>query len=231
MDNGAAELKRIVSKNLAALRQQAGMTQLALGEKLCYSDKAISKWERGDAVPDAYVLKQMSELFHVSVDYLLTEHTGAPEEPVLRPEPEPTLLSAAEDQEKRSNQRSIVAISLIGVWMLALLLFLIFWMLDLIVWQIFLYTVPVSLIVALVLNSIWCVPARRRVTNFVIISILVWSLLLCIALSLPVAFPRSLSLLILGIPAQVILVLCLRLKQHPRRSTEKLKQLQTADKS
>ena len=51
------------------------MTQDELGEKLNYSDKAISKWERGDGIPDAFVLKKMSELFGVTVDYILSEHT------------------------------------------------------------------------------------------------------------------------------------------------------------
>ena len=64
MDN----LKNIVSKNIIYLRKLNQMTQFELGKKLNYSDKAISKWERGEAIPDAYILKQMSELFHVSVD-------------------------------------------------------------------------------------------------------------------------------------------------------------------
>lgn len=64
MDIGA--LKKIVAANIAALRTANRMTQLELGEKLNYSDKAISRWERGDAVPDAGVLLQMSRLFGVT---------------------------------------------------------------------------------------------------------------------------------------------------------------------
>ena len=47
------------------------MTQAELGQRLNYSDKSISKWERGEAIPDAFVLTQMAELFGVTVDYLL----------------------------------------------------------------------------------------------------------------------------------------------------------------
>ena len=71
MDNN---FKMIVAQNIFYLRTQNQMTQLELGEKLNYSDKAISKWERGDGIPDAFVLKKMSELFGVTVDYILTEH-------------------------------------------------------------------------------------------------------------------------------------------------------------
>ena len=50
------ELKKIVAANLTALRTAKGMTQLELGEMISYSDKAISKWERGESIPDAFVL-------------------------------------------------------------------------------------------------------------------------------------------------------------------------------
>ena len=66
------ELKLIFASNLIRLRTAAGMTQAELGEQLNYSDKSISKWERGEAIPDAAVLKRMSEIFGVTVDYLLT---------------------------------------------------------------------------------------------------------------------------------------------------------------
>ena len=68
------ELKLIFASNLIRLRTAAGMTQAELGEQLNYSDKSISKWERGEAIPDAAVLKRMSEIFGVTVDYLLDEH-------------------------------------------------------------------------------------------------------------------------------------------------------------
>ena len=68
------ELKLVTAGNLINLRTGAGMTQAELGAKLNYSDKSISKWERGEAIPDAYVLTQMADLFGVSVDYILSSH-------------------------------------------------------------------------------------------------------------------------------------------------------------
>ena len=65
------DLKVIPASNIINLRTAKGMTQAELGELLSYSDKSVSKWERAEAVPDAYVLKKMSEIFGVSVYYIL----------------------------------------------------------------------------------------------------------------------------------------------------------------
>ena len=56
------DLKDIIAHNLVRLRQQAGLTQLKLAEKLNYSDKAVSKWEMGESIPDILVLIQLAEL-------------------------------------------------------------------------------------------------------------------------------------------------------------------------
>ena len=72
MDPG--ELKLTSASNIINLRTAAGLTQAELGAKLNYSDKTISKWERGEAIPDAYVLTQLAEIFGVTVDYLLSSH-------------------------------------------------------------------------------------------------------------------------------------------------------------
>ena len=98
------ELKLIFASNLIRLRTAAGMTQAELGEQLNYSDKSISKWERGEAIPDAAVLKRMSEIFGVTVDYLLDEHDA------WQPAPDPA------DVRDRSHA-SIIQVALTGpVW-------------------------------------------------------------------------------------------------------------------
>ena len=65
-------IKQIVAKNIADLRRASGLTQMEFAEKLNYSDKAVSKWERGDSLPDVAVLKQIADLFQVTLDYLVT---------------------------------------------------------------------------------------------------------------------------------------------------------------
>ena len=65
------ELEKTVAANITELRKSRQLTQLELAEKLNYSDKTISKWERGDGLPDLKTICRMAEIFGVSVDYLI----------------------------------------------------------------------------------------------------------------------------------------------------------------
>ena len=67
-------LRENIAKNISDLRKKNNWTQAELAERLNYSDKAISKWERGESVPDIEVMYQMASLLNVSVDYLCSEH-------------------------------------------------------------------------------------------------------------------------------------------------------------
>ena len=134
------ELKLIFASNLIRLRTAAGMTQAELGEQLNYSDKSISKWERGEAIPDAAVLKRMSEIFGVTVDYLLNEHDA------WQPGPEP----AACDR----SHHAIILVALMGIVTLAVLVFVVLWLwLGAVEWIVFACFVPAAVITFLVLNS------------------------------------------------------------------------------
>lgn len=188
-------LKNIVSKNIIFLRTQNQMTQYELGEKLNYSDKAVSKWERAESIPDAYILKKMSELFHVSVDYILNDHSGKEEIHVVSP---------------HNNQLIITKISIVGIWTLALLAFIILWTCGYVEWLVFVYTVPISLIVLLVLNSIW----GKLKNNFYIISLLVWSIIAAIYLSF-IQYNWWLFFA-LGIPSELIIYFCFKLNKKQK---------------
>jgi len=190
------DLKDIVSKNIIYLRTNSKMTQLELGEALSYSDKAVSKWERREAVPDAYVLKKLSALFNVSVDYLLSEH----DEKELKP----AAL-------RRFDRRVISHISFLGTWTLALIVFALLWFFGSPQWLVFVYTLPVSLIVMIVLTAIW---GRRR-TNAYYISLLVWSILAAIYLSF---MKYNLwFLFVIGVPAQIIILLVYRIRIRTKK--------------
>ena len=67
------KLKYQLGANIAAYRKRSRMTQAGLGEKLNYSDKAVSKWERGESMPDVLTLVQMAEIFEIKVDDLLAK--------------------------------------------------------------------------------------------------------------------------------------------------------------
>ena len=68
------DLKKVVAGNIIKLRTSMNLTQAQLGEKLNYSDKSISKWERGESVPDVFVLKTIADMAGVTVDYIITPH-------------------------------------------------------------------------------------------------------------------------------------------------------------
>lgn len=77
------ELKEIIAENLTRLRQEAGLTQLQLAERLNYSDKAVSKWERGESIPDLRVIIQLADIYHMSVDDIVREQKSAAAKPRL----------------------------------------------------------------------------------------------------------------------------------------------------
>ena len=138
------ERKATIASNLIKLRRAAGMTQAELGEKLNYSDKSISKWERGDVTTDVFVLMQIADIFGVDVDYLLKPHNEI--EPVIYNKPVNTATYTT---------NMITLVTVLGIWTVALFVFVILWICDMVVWLVFVYAVPVSLITLLVLNSVW----------------------------------------------------------------------------
>ena len=183
------ELKLVFSSNLIRLRQTAGLTQLALAEKINYSDKTVSKWERGEAIPDAFVLKQLAGLFGVTVDSLLTENGG---------------YEARRQQKVSYNPNYVILTTIAGICTLCLLEFVIVWMVvDQLHWSVLFAAVPLSLIAALIMNSIWYQGKR----NVIIIGALVASLFLLAHL---IAFQFKYNLwqiLLVIVPAELIVVL------------------------
>lgn len=183
------DLKVIVAKNLSELRKDAKLTQLELAEKLNYSDKAVSKWESGASLPDVTVLYEVAKLFGVTVDYLLSEDHKIPVREMVKE----TLVSR--------RHFIITLMSTVLVWLIATATFVTLAILDVpgMLWLCFVWAVPVSATVVLVLNSVW----RRGRQNCIIISILLWGLLASIYLTL---LDQNIWLIfITGIPAQIII--------------------------
>lgn len=191
------DLRQIIAKNISDLRREQNLTQAELAARLNYSDKAVSKWERGESVPDITVLKEIADLFSVKVDYLLTEdHTDA----------EAFELTPL----KKRRRLSITLLSVSLVWLLATILFVSagIALSDVgSMWLAFVYALPVTSIVLIVFNSMWGKPRR----NYLIITVLVWTLLLAIFLT--VDLPLKWMLFLLGIPAEIIIFLWSRLSK------------------
>lgn len=64
-------MKKTLGLKIAELRKQKGMTQLQLAEKMCVTDKAVSKCERDLSYPDINSISKLAEIFDVSVDELI----------------------------------------------------------------------------------------------------------------------------------------------------------------
>lgn len=188
------DIKAIVAKNIAELRQEHGMTQVDLAEKLNYSDKAISKWERAESLPDISVLVEIADIFDVPLDYLVrAEHLEAE-------------WKAEKNAAPKYNHGMITGVSVLLVWFIALLVFVLISIASSEArfhWLAFIYAIPVSTIVWLVFNSVWF--NKRR--NYWIISLLVWSVLACIQLSLLPMGMNVWLIYLLGIPGQISILM------------------------
>ena len=159
MDN----LNYIVAKNLSDLRKRNGLTQAELAEKLNYSDKAVSKWEKGESLPGVEVLYKLSKLYEVSLDYIVGEET----------------VKSAPTPNTRRKHNIITLLSVLAVWLFATVIYI---FCDIFAgirpWLAFCWAVPVSFVVALVFDVVW----HRNRLFFLIVSLLMWSLLLCFCL-------------------------------------------------
>ena len=103
------QFKALVAKNLSNYRKINNLTQLDLAEKLNYSDKAISKWERGESLPDLYTLQKIAELYGITLNELCAEK----QEPI-KPK-----------KAKKSNHLFVTLLSCILVWFIATLTFVV----------------------------------------------------------------------------------------------------------
>ncbi len=196
------ELKLITAGNLINLRTEAGLTQAELGAMLNYSDKTISKWERAEAIPDAFVLKQLGEIFGVTVDNLLSDHS----------EWKPIPTEEEEIEEKSYSVEIIIAICILGVWTIALTAFVALWLAHMIYWQIFVVALPVSILVYLILI---CMFRKRRYLSHVI-AVFVFSLFLsAFLLCYPTYKPWQLFLIV--VPAEIIVYLACNVRPKAKK--------------
>ena len=193
-----SELKLVVASNIIKLRTGAGMTQADLGAALNYSDKSISKWERGEAIPDAWVLKQMADIFHVTVDHILSSHDSWEG---MEETPEP---------EKSYSANVIIAIAVISIWTAALTGFVTLWLFEIIWWKIFVIALSVSILTYMVLI---CAFKKTKYLQFVI-GAFVLSVFVLVYFLLPMENPWQLFLM--ALPAEIIVFLSCNIKRRPR---------------
>lgn len=204
-------LKKQIGMNIVSYRKRQGLTQAGLADQLNYSDKAVSKWERGESAPDVLTLMQIAELFDVTVNDLLVDPNALPENPGKM---ERVMGKAVEKTLKRkADKRIILGLSTVLVWFVALLLFVVISSLNIPKsWLWFIYAVPANAIVLLSLRSAW----RDFRWNQALISMIVWGGLLSVYMTLLVfLYVNIWKIFLLGIPGQAAILLWFRLYRKP----------------
>lgn len=178
-------LKKTIAENIAYYRKEAGLTQSELSEKINYSDKSVSKWERAEGVPDIMVLAELAELFGITVNDLV----GTQRKKNTR--------------MKRTKNRAFVTLLSAGVpWLVAAVVFCV---LKIFVpgcnfaVNFFVYAIAVSGIVATVLTSIWF----SHVYQLISVSMIIWG----IAISVHLSLPGAVSIYIIAIVMQLLSIL------------------------
>lgn len=183
------ELKNTIAKNLVYYRKKMGLTQIELAEKVCYSDKSISKWERAEAVPDVIVLKQLADFYNISVDAFFVEGEN----------------KKIKIKTNNGLKHLLITIMSVGiVWLVATVAFAFIGMIISNiknVWLCYIIAIPVSCIVLIVFSCLW----GRTWHKIASISGLIWSLSLTIYLM--TTFVNNWLLFLIPIPIQVLVIL------------------------
>ena len=191
-------LKGILADNLVYYRKLHRLTQAQLAEKINYSDKSVSKWERGDGVPDIYVLTLLAGLYGITVNDLIRERSAVNPVPVIK-------------------KRILVPLLSMGlVWLIAAVLFFV---LRLFTPQLeklylcFVWAAPVSIIVGVVFANLWW----NNLLRFLFVSVLIW--LLAVALFLTITLESMyLIFMVAGILQVLVLLWYLLVSNRGRKA-------------
>lgn len=194
MPENEEKLRRLIAENIAYYRKQNGDTQADLAEKLNYSDKSVSKWERGDGTPDVFILAKIASLYDITVQDLLREKKVP---------------------KSRSRHILIHLLSVGLVWLVMTVLFCIskiFHVLPEHAWMLFIYGIPITGIVSVVFSGMWW----NRLLLTLSCSLIIWGLGLSLVLSLQV---ESVTLLLLICAVVQVLLTLLFVLLHLKKPT------------
>lgn len=194
------DIKPIIAKNLAHFRKQSGLTQAELAEKLNYSDKAVSRWEHGDTLPDINVLNQLCEFYGIDMNTLISGEVEELEKPKM-------------DYKQTLKYRfGIYGLALATVWIVATIAFVYSGLIreGAYYWHIFIWALPASC-VALSFTSRGL---KAYVFRLVIDSIFIWTLLTAIFLFFLAKSYILWPIYLIGVPLQVIVVMMFLMKKR-----------------
>ena len=193
MENDVNNQQELLAKNLAYYRKASGLTQLELAEKFNYSDKSVSKWERGEGFPDVFVLKSLADFYGITIDdFYQSEH------------------KAVKVSQNRKRRQTYLKLLSIGVnWLVIVItFFLLYTLLGKFApdaafkpWLTFIYGTLTTGIILLVWEFIY----HNRFLRMIATSIIIWTAALCLFLTILVVIKMSLPLLfVVAIPLQIL---------------------------
>lgn len=210
--NQETDIKFIISKNITKYRKQLQLTQLELAEMLNYSDKTLSKWERGESIPDIITLKQLADIFNVTVDDLINDTSN-----------DPIQIEQPKKGKKKISRKDITSITLISViiaWLVAIVIFATLRMcninhpgtiLSLI------YAIPISGIILVVFSGIW----GNRYHQFFSTTFLIWGLAVAFNISFVIfGINDSFYFYIVAAPIQIMAFLFFILLKNKKKTEQ-----------
>jgi len=186
------ELKNIIAQNITELRKQKKLTQAEFAERLNYTDKAISKWERGESIPDVAVLKQIADLYGVKVDDFLHKH----EEQKLVAAPKKIVAS----------KHLLISMLSVGLVFLIATIVMVVWLLikpsaEQVPTYCYIVALPVACIVALVFCALW----GKMWMTMCAVSALVWTS--CLLIDVLLTVESSWLIYLIGAALQFLVIL------------------------
>ena len=183
------DINLVIGTNIKELRKANKLTQYELAEKLNYSNKAISRWESGEVIPDVLTLNKICEIFNIPISQIFEKNV--------------TNTKVKKYYKMQiGNKLAISLLSVLFVWFVSTIVFVSLQLTNgYTMWQLFVWAVPMSCIVGIVFNSIWGKP----MFNYLIITILNWSTLASIYLS--IGNYKLWLIFIIGIPVQIGIIL------------------------
>ena len=218
------DFNAIVGKNLLKLRKDKKLTQMEVAEKFNYSDKSISKWEKGESMPSVEVLCELANFYGVSLDQLTNEIeiTQSVEIKEKNKKEKKAKKNKTKTPRMFSTRLMVTLLSVGAVWLCATILFVMLKIFADVNYFIgFMWAGVLSLIVLIVFNGVW---GRMRYL-FPILTVLLW--LLLASLQLQIYLPSGINIwpvYFLGIPLQILIILWGALVKKPKGYYKEKKQ-------
>lgn len=177
-----------VAENIAYYRKKMNLTQFELAEKLNYSDKSISKWERAEGIPTLVVLKEICDFFGITLNDITN--------------PKKVKINY------KMKKRGLIAYFYASIaFVVAVILYGIFNLIDInfAAWKLIIYAIPIASLVLFIFSIIW----NQRIETYLYLSSFIWTLALSFYVS--ISIPNKYMIFIIAIPVHLFLLYLIRL--------------------